>query len=83
MAVDELVDAREFVQAVLHPGVPLVHAGDEFALRFTEIGGAARVRQRGAERLGVGRVRQPSVGAYPQALLFDAAPDAGQGGPWE
>ena len=53
-----------------------VHPGDELELRLAEVGGDARVRQRGAETGGMRRARERAVGVHPQALLFHAAAKA-------
>jgi hypothetical protein len=44
---DELVDARELLQALVHVGM---HAGDQLELAFAEIGRDVRMGERRAER---------------------------------
>ncbi len=69
------MNAGQFLKAGLDAGM---HAGDEFELRFAEIGRDAGMGQSRTQR---GRVRQRgqlAVRKYPQAFLFDAAPDGAQ-----
>ena len=73
--VDDLVDFGEFGDARLRVRV---YAGDQLELRFAEIGGDMRVRERRAEPGGVRRVGEHSVLPYAQAFLFHAAPYASQ-----
>src|SRR5690242_17034677 len=73
MAVDDLVDLRELLEASLDARL---HAGDELELRLAEIGGDMRMRERRAERLRMQRARERAVGLDAQALLLDAAAHA-------
>ncbi|MNV76394.1 hypothetical protein D3C71_1697430 [compost metagenome] len=66
---------REVVEAPLHA---LVHAGDDFDLRFAEVGRDAGVRQGRAQGGGVRRHRQRAVLGHAQALFFNASADVQQ-----
>jgi hypothetical protein len=72
LTVDRLVDRGELLEAALHAGV---HAGDELELRFAEIGGDVRMRERRPEPRRVRRRGERAVGPNAEALLLDAAPD--------
>ena len=61
------MDLIEFFHAVI--GV-CVHAGDEFELRLTEVGGDVWMCQRGTEPRRMGRLRQIAGLTDPQAFLF-------------
>ena len=69
-AIDDLVDAPELFEAGLDVRV---HAGDQLELRFAEIGGDMRMRQRRTERARMRVGGERPVGQHAQALLLDAA----------
>ncbi len=74
-AIDRLVDLDELGQARLRIGMD---AGDQLDLRFAEVGGHQRMRQRRAERRGMRRRRQRTVGPHAQAFLLDAPAQVGE-----
>ena len=49
-----------------------MHAGNQFQLRFTEIGGDVRMGQRRAQCDWMGLERQRAIRGNPQAFLFYA-----------
>jgi hypothetical protein len=73
--VDKAVDIAQLSQGLGHAGV---HAGDEFQLRFAEIGGDVRVRQGRAQSARVGRHGIAAARAHPKAFFLDAALHAQQ-----
>ncbi len=74
-ARNELVDLGQLLEAGLDAGM---HAGDQFELRFAEIGRDVRMGERRAERGRVRRGGKPAVRLHAQAFLFESAPNAAQ-----
>jgi len=70
-----LVNLAQLRQARLDA---VMHAGDEFELRLAVVGGDVRMGQRTAQRGGVRRERQLSVGPRAQAFFFKATAHAAQ-----
>jgi len=75
VAVDELVQFDQLGETIGSGGV---HAGDEFELRFAEIGRDVRMRQCRTEFRRMRGQRQETVAARAQALLLDAAAQPAQ-----
>ena len=75
-AVDEAVDVAQLLQAGLRRQMD---TGDQLELRFAEIGGDVRMRQRRAQAGRMRGQRERAVRANAQAFFFDPASECHQG----
>lgn len=75
LAHGELLDARQFI----HTGLCIrVHAGDEFQLRLTEVGGDVGVRQGRTQTVRMRSGRQHARGKGAQAFFFHTTANTAQ-----